>query len=364
MNEIKIYLKRSGSLAEFYRDFSVYEGGFRTIQISIYVPKSLLPTDEGITHAVKTGAILTAPNGAKATTKAYYANYQEDVTIAGTPYSVYTQVMPQEYTQFAGKQRIVVNVVNISSDGETQEIESIVTSQVVPLVVLESARLEGDGEEDPMDPSQAEIIEGQLNDLSERVSANEGDIEKIEFEVANMQDASGNFEAYVGKQIQFVKSVAQVEKEGVLYGIVSDAEANLFDLYVLQDGSPVRLGSANLIVNVTTYYSGVLSASGWAGNAQVLSVEGIEINDDVVVVPIDHDAAEYVISEVSATAIEENGISFSCGTVPESDITIIIGVTKKQEVPTASGYYTSEQVDALFENYITVNGETLLIKKE
>ena len=361
MNEIKIYLKRSGSLAEFYRDFSVYEGGFRTIQISIYVPKNLLPADDGITHAVKTGAILTAPNGAKTTTKAYYANYQEDVTIAGTPYSVYTQVMPQEYTQFAGKQRIVVNVVNISSDGDTQEIESIVTSQVVPLVVLESARLEGDGEEDPMDPSQAEIIEGQLNDLSERVSANEGDIDQLQIDVADMQDAKGAFEAYIGKQIQFVRSVGDVTQEGFLYGIVADKGANLFDLCVYQNGEAMKIGSANLVVNGTKYYMGVLKPGLWENGAQTVSLDGVTADGTVTSSPIDEDAAAFVLNGIEAASYGDGYVSYSCNTVPEEDIVVLVGVTTQYEVPTANGYYTKAQTDDLFQNYITVKGDTLVV---
>lgn len=362
MNEIKIYLKRSGSLAEFFKDFSLYEGGYRNTQISIYVPKSLLPAEEGTTNAVKTGEIKTSPNGIRITTPAYYAEYDHDETIAGTPYAVYTQVMPREYTEYAGTHRLVVNVVNMSTNGEEPEVESIITSQTIPLSVLQSAYLSGSGEDEPIDPSQAEIIEGKLNDLSERVSANEGEIDQMQIDVADMQDVKGAFEAYIGKQVQYVSSVDDVTKEGILYGIVADESTNLFDLYIYQNGQPMKIGSANLVVNGTKYYMGVLNPGLWENGAQTLTLDGVTAGGTVTSAPIDEDAAIFILNGVEAVAYGDGYVSYSCNTVPDDPITIIVGITTQQEVPTANGYYTKSQTDDLFRNYITANGETLVVK--
>lgn len=188
-------------------------------------------------------------------------------------------------------------------------------------------------------------------------------LEEAQQAAQDAQEAAENIGQYVGRQVQFVASTAQITQENILYGIVSDADANLFDLYVLQDGEPVKIGSANLLMNVTTYYSGVLSTSGWSGNAQTLSVEGVTADDDVTVTPIDEDAAAYVTDGVQATAAVSGGVTFTCVSVPSVAITVIVGITKRQEVPTANGYYTKAQVDALLQNYVTVNGETLVINK-
>ena len=77
MNEIKIYLKTSGSFAELYKDFNLYQGCYRNSQISVYVPRSILYANAENTFAnlVKVGGILTAPNGTKLTTKSYYLDY-------------------------------------------------------------------------------------------------------------------------------------------------------------------------------------------------------------------------------------------------------------------------------------------------
>ena len=82
MNEIKIYLKPSGSLSYLYKDFDLYEGCYRNSQLTVFVPKSLLYENENGTfvNLVKTGAILTAPNGSKLTTKSYYLDYEREQT--------------------------------------------------------------------------------------------------------------------------------------------------------------------------------------------------------------------------------------------------------------------------------------------
>lgn len=92
MNEIKIYLKTSGSFAELHKDFNLYQGCYRNSQISVYVPRILLYANENNTFAnvVKIGGILTAPNGTKLTTKSYYLDYVKDAMVNHIDYSVYT----------------------------------------------------------------------------------------------------------------------------------------------------------------------------------------------------------------------------------------------------------------------------------
>ena len=82
-----------------------------------------------------------------------------------------------------------------------------------------------------------------------------------------------------------------------------------------------------------------------------------------MVTPIDEDAAAYATDGVQATAAVSGGVTFTCVSVPSVAITVVIGITKRQEVPTANGYYTKAQVDALLQNYVTVSGETLVINK-
>lgn len=358
MNEIKIFLKTSGSLAEMYKDFALFEGSYRSANISIYVPKVMLSAGSGETDAVKTGAILTAPNGAKTTTESYSAAYSDDETVNGVEYSVYTQVVPQAYTQYSGTQKLVVNVVVMSQpdeEGEAGTIQSITTSQTVPFTVLPSARLGQDGSDPPLDPSQVEQIEGQINALGKRVATNEVDIDALQSEVESMQDAAGDFEAYVGKQVQFVSSVDDVTDPDVIYGLVSDADANLFDLYILKNGVPTKIGSSSILVNGTKYYTGILQPSAWAGNQQTISIDGITSTDAADISPINEDASVYIASNVQAQQIVDGGIMFDCDRRPSVAIRVVISVTTQEEAPTPNGYYTEIEVDAIAGNALQLS---------
>ena len=167
MNEIRIYLKTSGSLAELYKDFNLYAGSYQNVLISIYVPKSLLwsDLDNTFTNTVKTGAILTAENGARITTKGYYANYVKDEVIDGVTYSVFSQTMPKEYAVYVGTQTIIVNVAGIdNSDPVAPKVIQVTTSQTASLIVLQSAYL---SDTDIIDPSELDIINGRLTALEE-----------------------------------------------------------------------------------------------------------------------------------------------------------------------------------------------------
>ncbi|MDE6597601.1 MAG: hypothetical protein K2K60_03070 [Clostridia bacterium] len=165
MDEIKIYLKTSGSIAMLDKDFSLYQGSYRNVQLTLYVPKILLyqNVDGTYQNAVKTGAILTTPNGAKVTTFSYPADYVKTTTVNGVEYAVYSQIMPKEFTLYAGTQTIVCNVVSIdSTNASSPKIVSITTTQEAQLLVLESAYLDSDK---PLEPSESEIIEALINGL-------------------------------------------------------------------------------------------------------------------------------------------------------------------------------------------------------
>ena len=169
MNEIKIYLKPSGSLAYLYKDFDLYEGCYRNSQLTVFVPKSLLYENENGTfvNLVKTGAILTAPNGSKLTTKSYYLDYEREQTIGGVEFSVYTMITPKEFCVYAGTQTVVVNVESIdNTNPDAQMIISVTTTQTADLIVLESAYL---GQDEPIDPTELDKIKATLTEIQSEI---------------------------------------------------------------------------------------------------------------------------------------------------------------------------------------------------
>ena len=169
MNEIKIYLKPSGSIAELYKDFELYEGCYRNSQLTVFVPKSLLYENENGTfvNLAKTGAILTAPNGSKLTTKSYYLDYERDQTIGGVEFRVYTTITPKEFCVYAGTQTVVVNVESIdNTNPDAQTIISVTTTQTADLIVLESAYL---GQDEPIDPTELDKIKATLTEIQSEI---------------------------------------------------------------------------------------------------------------------------------------------------------------------------------------------------
>lgn len=191
MNEIKIYLKPSGSLAYLYKDFDLYEGCYRNSQLTVFVPKSLLYENENGTfvNLVKTGAILTAPNGSKLTTKSYYLDYEREQTIGGVEFSVYTMITPKEFCVYAGTQTVVVNVESIdNTTPDAQTIISVTTTQTADLIVLESAYL---GQDEPIDPTELDKIKATLTEIQSEIN-----------EIPNnyVPKASGSNVAYINDQ--------------------------------------------------------------------------------------------------------------------------------------------------------------------
>lgn len=191
MNEIKIYLKPSGSLAYLYKDFDLYEGCYRNSQLTVFVPKSLLYENENGTfvNLVKTGAILTAPNGSKLTTKSYYLDYEREQTIGGVEFRVYTTITPKEFCVYAGTQTVVVNVESIdNTNADAQTIISVTTTQTADLIVLESAYL---GQDEPIDPTELDKIKATLTEIQSEI----GDLPNN-----YVPKASGSNVAYINDQ--------------------------------------------------------------------------------------------------------------------------------------------------------------------
>lgn len=187
MNEIKIYLKTSGSFAELYKDFNLYQGCYRNSQISVYVPRSILYANAENTFAnlVKVGGILTAPNGTKLTTKSYYLDYVKEETVNTIDYAVYTTITPKEFCVYAGTQTVVVNVENIdNTNAEAPTILSVTTTQTANLIVLESAYL---GQDEPIDPTELEKLRATLTVIQENVTELQTSVTGLRGEVSTIE---------------------------------------------------------------------------------------------------------------------------------------------------------------------------------
>lgn len=186
MNIIKIYLNKnaSGSVAELYKDFALFVNSYQNKLIDVYVPKSMLYSNENVTfiNAVKIGALLTAQNGETITSDSYYLNYLKDETINNVEYSVYERILPKEFTVYPGNVTITTNVLSIdSTDVLNPVMLQVVTTQTSNLLVQNSAYI---GDETVVEPTKTELIYGwlvqdraEIVDLSERMTDAETQID-------------------------------------------------------------------------------------------------------------------------------------------------------------------------------------------
>lgn len=269
MNEIKIFLKESGSIAELYKDFNLYKGAYRNAQVSVYVPKSMLYTipAANIAPAVKTGAILTAPNGSKVTTDSHGADYVKDETVGNVAYSVFTQILPKEYCLYSGTQTIVVNVVNVDgTNASAPAAVSVITSQTAQIAVQESAYVAG---EQILDPTQAEAIQAQQTAQDVKIAQNAASINELQAaETSNSEKISQNTSDIAELQ-------ARAETGTTYIGQMEGAalpEAEALNAFVVANTDPAREPeSGDTIVflldsgDAQTAYKYTYGTSGWSG---------------------------------------------------------------------------------------------------
>ena len=65
-----------------------------------------------------------------------------------------------------------------------------------------------------------------------------------------------------------------------------------------------------------------LSASGWNGGSQTVTVTGVTADSDVVVSPDPASASAYTDAKILCTAQGTDSLTFSCDTAPSEDINV------------------------------------------
>lgn len=191
-NIIKIYLKESGSIAELYKDFRLYAGQYQDKLLQVYVPKSMIYESVELNTMltnVKIGAILTNEKGGKVTTKSYAMVYTADETVGDIEYEVYEKKLPKVFCSVAGTQQLVINVENMQN-GETPKVLSVITSQIANFEVQESASLD---EQETIDPTELDLINGQINDIYEAIGLGDIDYDDLLDRVENLENESENY---------------------------------------------------------------------------------------------------------------------------------------------------------------------------
>lgn len=200
-NIIKIFLRETGGLAELSKTIPLYVGMYNTAILDVYVPESLV--SESI--SVKVGTILTADDGTKATTDSIPMAFKENVTICQQNYTVYElNPFPANFLTYAGIQDIIVNIVEL----EDEEVESVVTTQIAEIDVLDSALIPDEElSTSAVDQFNARITTNEQNIATntENIAANTGqiaqnteDISENAQKIAEIEEKMSTGENYIG----------------------------------------------------------------------------------------------------------------------------------------------------------------------
>ena len=191
------------------------------------------------------------------------------------------------------------------------------------------------------------ISEAYFQSVQEAVSQAQNAVEAAEHFAGQAEEAAETIGRWVGKAVQFVDVLPAVGDPNYLYAVVSEQGEGLFNLYGWENGQWVQLGTAGLTANVARVYEGILTADGWSGGQQTLTVPELTTQDDVQVSPVDAGAQAYIENGVNASQIVAGGIVFTCQTPPAINIGVNVYITTEQTIPNTSGFYTKEQINAL-----------------
>ena len=192
MNTIKIYLAESGRVADLRKDFPLYQHQFQNKLLNVYVPTSILApefttlSEQGQTldeyvagTAVKIGMRYLTRSGEIKVSESRYMRYLKTLTYQGVEYALFERKLPKEFTLYAGQGQnapvLIINVVNIETDVEPNQVLSLIPSQTCALDVMPSSNLDND---ETIEPSELDSINGRLNAIDDTLAEKQDKVDE------------------------------------------------------------------------------------------------------------------------------------------------------------------------------------------
>lgn len=166
------------------------------------------------------------------------------------------------------------------------------------------------------------------------------------------KNAAGDIAELKNRAVHYVQTLPDPSDavEGEAYAVIQDADGNIFDLYLLLDGSWTYLGGERFLANGWTRYRIVLPHGGWAEQRQSVPIPSMAKGMTVdTVFPEDESAFFYLRSGLRFEGETGGTLTFSCSSVPSEDIAVIADVKAEYTVPTLANYYTAPETERLFE---------------
>lgn len=170
MNEIIIFLKPSGSVADFSQDFNVYQGSFNNFLINVAVPESVLTKTISLsgdlsTVAVNIGAVGVNKYGKTFQTEKHNLKWKKDFVKDGVRYKLYVSTENDnldDLTTYSGTTTLIINVLEIIQGENANTPVKVITSQQCDLHVQPSAYLSN---EKPIEVSELDKTNANVNHL-------------------------------------------------------------------------------------------------------------------------------------------------------------------------------------------------------
>ncbi len=203
--------------------------------------------------------------------------------------------------------------------------------------------------------------EGHRDDAeSAQIEAEEA-LAQAKLQADRAENAATNLENLVGEAIEYVSELpdAADAQFGKMYAVITDKDANFFDLYTLErteDGSARfrYLGSENILANGIKECTLTLLAgtTGWMGPLmqQFAQIPEYDPSFHVDIFPADDSAVEYLRCKVRIKTINSSGrVLFGCRSWPTADLKIVVRMNVQFELPSVASYYTKPQTEELIE---------------
>lgn len=199
----------------------------------------------------------------------------------------------------------------------------------------------------------------ELKDLADTADKRASEAKDARDEAVQARDdarrSAGEIAELKNRMIHWVQALPACEDvvEGEAYALITDRDGNVFELWLPQNGEWVFLGSDCFLSNGMKQYEFTLSAASWAEKRQSLVIPDFTdgwIVDSVI--PAEESAIEYLLQGIRFRSAEGGILNFSCDTVPEEDIAVIVAVKAEYLLPSLTQYYTRPQTERLVEEKI------------
>ena len=161
------------------------------------------------------------------------------------------------------------------------------------------------------------------------------------------EDAAGSLADYVSRTVRFVQELPPLEEaeEQVIYAVVANVDANLFDLHALKNGEYVYLGAVNIVAGgVKRYKRLLLGGRGWVNNRQAVDIPNLEAGQNITAYAAEGSESAYMAAWL--TCENEDGVAvFTCKSPPQDNISVVVEVQVEYELPSVSEYWTGKQTE-------------------